>query len=116
MVTIRGDKGVGEMLFIFAALLLTVSARAELPSPIANFHEVSPGIYRGAAPDKDADMPYLAQLKIRTDIDLERFRIPEIREEKARAAQLGIQFFAEPIAALPGPLSGLAPVNDQTVK
>src|SRR4051812_20011324 len=60
--------------------------------PITNFHEVRPGLYRGARPD-DAGLDYLKRIGVKTIVDLEIADLVEAmpwsisHEEKAAKAR-----------------------------
>lgn len=76
--------------------------------PIRNFSEVSPGVYRGGAPD-DAGTAYLASIGLKTDIDLESFRWPVVLDEATDDAADNIKLVSEPLFSLPGILSFIQP-------
>lgn len=67
---------------------------------ICNFHEVSPGIYRGARPTRDGLLD-LAKLGVRTDIDLEKGAVADT--ERGYAAEARIAFAGEPMSYLFAP-------------
>lgn len=101
------------------ALVLSVSGvhavRADDTSnPIDNFHEVSPGVYRGAAPGQDG-INYLKSLNVKSDIDLEGTRFWAIIPEEHAADSASIHFIHKPILALPDILGDLTSVNDAEV-
>jgi protein tyrosine/serine phosphatase len=76
---------------------------AETAPPITNFHEVRPGLYRGAHPD-DAGLDYLKSIGVKTIVDLEVADLVEAMpwditgEEKAAKAR-GIVWLHEPMSA-----------------
>ncbi len=72
---------------------------------VCNFHEVSPGIYRGARPSAQG-MRDLAALGVRTDIDLEK-PAALVATERQYAAQTGIAFAPEPMSYLFEPSDAL---------
>ena len=76
--------------------------------PIKNFAEVSPSVYRGAAPD-DAGTAYLKSLGLKTDIDLESFRWPVVLDELKNDEADDILFVSEPLFSLPGIFSFIQP-------
>ena len=101
----------GNLLLILSCLAFVGSVQAEsLPAvaPIGNFSEVSPGVYRGAAPD-DAGTAYLGSLGVKTDIDLESFRIPVILDEDSDGKAFDIHFVSEPLFSFPGIFSIFQP-------
>jgi tyrosine-protein phosphatase SIW14 len=71
--------------FFFAA----TSALADT-APINAFHDVTPGIFRGARPSP-AGLAYLSRQGVRTDLDLEN-DARAIAAEKVQAEKLGMNF------------------------
>jgi len=67
---------------------------------ICNFHEVSPGIYRGARPTREGLLD-LARLGVRTDVDLEKGSVADT--ERGYAADAKIGFAAKPMSYLFAP-------------
>lgn len=80
-----------------AACLLPSSAVAAEDLP--NFHTVSPGIYRGAAPT-EAGLRQLRSKGIRTIIDL-RISPKQVKNEKALAERLGFRWLNLPMGSEP---------------
>jgi len=74
--------------------------------PIAEFHEVSPGVYRGASPGYDG-LQALKVLGIKTDLNLDNDDDAN-EEEESLAQLLGIQY-------LPRPMSGFWSPSDENV-
>jgi protein tyrosine/serine phosphatase len=104
--------------FTFASLivfLLTTAVFAATEPDIQNFHEVSPGIYRGGRP-AEADFGSLAAFGIRIDVDLqggddypiidwyEKGEGPAaIKNEQSDARSVGIVFLNYPLSSLHDP-------------
>lgn len=90
----------GRHLFAIGALFLILSwAAAAETGDLPNFHPVSPGIYRGAAPSV-AGLKRLRALGIRTVIDL-RIAPKTVRKEKAEAESLGLKWINLPMSGDP---------------
>ena len=87
------------------------------PGPIGNFHTVVDGqVYRGGAPNADG-LDFLTQkFHVKTDIDLEAFRILTIQDEKHVSKKDKVKFVHAPIVSLPDAMAELAPVNDKEVE
>jgi len=101
-----------KAMFVWVGILLSctsVSGIAEVPStpiPIQEFHEVIPGIYRGARPGPEG-LQALRELGVKTNINLDDDRESNDQEELWTQA-LGIEYIARP-------LSGFWAPSDQTV-
>ena len=76
----------------FMAAAAVVAAFSALPQANAAMlvHQVAPGIYRGPAPQTEADYQRLKQLGVRTVLNLRRIHRREIAYEGRRLAALGI--------------------------
>jgi len=72
---------------------------ATAPAGLPNFHLVTPGIYRGAAPTKQG-LATLKKMGIHTIIDL-RISPKLVKEEKARAAAMGFTWLNLPMGSEP---------------
>ena len=92
---------------VFARIAVTIvtliavadsAARADTPD-LPNFHPVSPGIYRGAAPSP-AGLRRLRALGVRTVIDL-RIAPKTVRKEKALAESAGLKWINLPMSGDP---------------
>lgn len=81
---------------LFAGVRTPVSAA---PEDLPNFHQVAPGIYRGAAPTP-AGLEKLRAMGIHTVIDL-RISPRQVKIEKAQAEQLGFKWINLPMGAEP---------------
>ncbi|MCS6775656.1 MAG: tyrosine-protein phosphatase [Chloroherpetonaceae bacterium] len=77
-------------------LLCSATARA---SDLPNFHPVSPGIYRGAAPT-EAGLRRLRAMGIRTIVDL-RISPKQVQREKVLAEKLGFRWMNLPMGSDP---------------
>lgn len=92
-------RGIVRLGSLAAALCLgPASGRADTPD-LPNFHPVSPGIYRGAAPS-EAGLRKLRAMGVRTVIDL-RIAPKTVRKEKAQAEALGLKFVNLPMSGEP---------------
>ena len=80
-------------LLALAGLAPALAVSAGLP----NFHQVGPGIFRGAAPTA-AGLATLHAMGIHTIIDL-RISPREVKQEKARALALGFQWINLPMGS-----------------
>jgi len=74
---------------------LAAAPAKKAPAGIPNFHEVAPGIYRGAAPTR-AGLEALAKMGVRTIIDL-RIEKQAKRDEKPMAEKLGFTWIHLPM-------------------
>src|SRR3954469_1913100 len=83
------------LLCAFAPLREARSDTLDLP----NFHPVSPGIYRGAAPTP-AGLRRLKAMGVRTVIDL-RIAPKTVKKEKAEAEALGMKWINLPMGEDP---------------
>jgi protein tyrosine/serine phosphatase len=81
-----------------AACLFPGSVGAQAQD-LPNFHQVSPGIYRGAAPTSEG-LRRLRTMGVRTIIDL-RISPKQVKQEKARAEQLGFRWLNLPMGSEP---------------
>jgi protein tyrosine/serine phosphatase len=101
------DMTVKIVFALVSSLIFTAVAFAET-NPIANFHIVSDGVYRGARPE-NAGIAYLSSLKVKTDLDLESLRPKTIADEKNAAILHSIDFINEPLLVLAGVLRVFQP-------
>src|SRR5262249_2992700 len=62
-------------------------------APLCNFHEVSPGIYRGARPSP-VGIQQLADMGVKYILNLE---LPPLTSEREAAERLGIQVIEKPM-------------------
>ena len=87
----------------FAALVVGAAATCAVAradsGDLPNFHPVSPGIYRGAAPTQ-AGLRRLRQMGVRTVIDL-RIAPRTVRKEKTEAESLGLKWINLPMSGEP---------------
>jgi protein tyrosine/serine phosphatase len=87
------------VVLIGAGLLVTAGpVRADSPD-LPNFHVVSPGIYRGAAPTP-AGLRRLRAMGVRTVIDL-RIAPKTVRKEKTQVESLGLNWINLPMSGDP---------------
>jgi len=82
---------------LVAVSMLSATARATEDLP--NFHQVGPGIYRGAAPTT-AGLTKLKAMGIRTVVDL-RIAPKTVKKEKAIAQGMGFNFINLPMGSEP---------------
>lgn len=87
------------ILISLGAVLWGVGASAEIPIP--GFYEVQDGIYRGARPGR-AGLEALAQLNVRTDLDLENDR-EAIAQESRDAQAVGVRLISMPMSGFWAP-------------
>lgn len=80
---------------LFSMVLTASAARATEDLP--NFHQVGPGIYRGAAPT-DAGLQKLKTMGVHTIVDL-RIAPKTVKKEKATAQAMGFNFINLPMGA-----------------
>lgn len=64
---------------------------------IPNFHEVSPGIFRGGRPTRKSDLEWLRSNGVETIINLEN-NTRAVREERRWAEELGMQYISRPMS------------------
>ncbi|MHB9132425.1 MAG: fused DSP-PTPase phosphatase/NAD kinase-like protein [Armatimonadota bacterium] len=84
-------------LFALVAGVMPVSAAP--PKGIPNFHDVAPGIYRGAAPTQFG-LDALKAKGVHTIIDL-RISPKLVKQEKARALKMGFTWINLPMGSEP---------------
>jgi tyrosine-protein phosphatase SIW14 len=84
--------------WMFSGLLLACSVHADPPG-IPNFHNVAPGITRGAAPTPEG-LKALKAMGVQTIIDL-RISPPLVRREAAEAHAMGFRFINLPMGSDP---------------
>ena len=89
-----------QTMFFLASIALSQGASAA-DMPILRFHEVSPGIYRGARPDAEG-MKALAQLGVKTDLDLEN-DLSAVQQETQDAGKLGMNLISKPMSGFWSP-------------
>jgi hypothetical protein len=80
----------------FACLLLATAAHADMP-----VFKVSPGIYRGPAPETAADYRQLSALGIRTVLDIRSGRRRDRERECACLKSYGIYYIHAPVSFRP---------------
>ncbi|BDI29096.1 hypothetical protein CCAX7_11470 [Capsulimonas corticalis] len=83
------------LLLLAACLGAVSSSRALAKEDLPNFHDVAPGITRGAAPTP-AGLEKLKAMGVHTIIDL---RYSPVKEEKAEAQKLGFTWINLPMGA-----------------
>jgi protein tyrosine/serine phosphatase len=93
--------------FLIGFLGLWVVGQAfitEANADIPRFAQVSPGIYRGAQPEEQADYDRLKAVGVKTILNL-RFFSWDIADEQQLAKEMGFAFFSVPTQASPIPPS-----------
>src|SRR5947207_1256836 len=80
---------------LFAVLMIAAGAARADTADLPNFHPVSPGIYRGAAPSP-AGLQQLRKMGVRTVIDL-RIAPKTVKREKAEVERLGMKWINLPM-------------------
>ena len=88
-------KAIAVTLWIVCQLL-TASARADLA-----IIEVTPGIYRGPAPETAADFRQLRCLGVKTVLDIRGFRQRQLKEEARSVRAHGMCYLNIPVAFRP---------------
>jgi len=91
-----------RVLIAMAAIGLAVCAgngALAQPADLPNFHSVSPGIYRGAAPT-ESGLRKLKQMGVRTVIDL-RIAPKTVKKEKQLAESMGFKWINLPMSDQP---------------
>ena len=83
---------------LFSSLCRAIALPAT-PLDLPNFHTVSPGIYRGAAPT-EAGLQKLHDMGVRTIIDL-RISPRLVRKEQAEAQRMGFKWINLPMGSDP---------------
>lgn len=78
------------------ACLTATTARAHLP-----IVEVSPGIYRGPAPESAADYRQLSALGVKTVLDLRKFRTRKMDDSRRCVELHGMDYQQIPVAFRP---------------
>lgn len=86
--------------YVLAAVVLSFLAPEETNAAIP-VHQVAPGIYRGPAPQTEADYQMLKELGVRTVLNLRKVHRREIAYEGRRLAALGISHRHVPTAYFP---------------
>jgi tyrosine-protein phosphatase SIW14 len=96
-VTRRGV--LGSIVACVSACLLPTAGVAQPKEDLPNFHTVSPGIYRGAAPTPEG-LQKLRAMGVRTIIDL-RISPKQVKKEKQQAERLGFRWLNLPMGSEP---------------
>jgi uncharacterized protein (TIGR01244 family) len=78
-------------------LTLPAPAAADPAAPIARFHQVDDGLYRGAQPDA-AGLRYLHDLGVRTIVNLRDDRDARTGDEQRLVESLGMRYVHLPIS------------------
>ena len=81
--------------YIAAAAVVALSSTLPQANAAMLVHQVATGIYRGPAPQTEADYQRLKQLGVRTVLNLRRIHRREIAYEGRRLAAMGIAHLAQ---------------------
>lgn len=88
-----------RILFASLCILAPLREANAQPPDLPNFHAVSPGIYRGAAPTP-AGLKRLHDMGVRTVVDL-RIAPKTVKKEKAEVERLGMKWINLPMGEDP---------------
>ena len=91
--------GMGQIAVLIGVFCGVELAGRAVTSDLPNFHPVSPGIYRGAAPTSQG-LRKLRAMGVKTVVDL-RIAPKTVAREKAEAERLGLRFVNLPMSGDP---------------